>query len=387
MKLKRKTLVIAALSLVICAALISGTMAIYTKTLSFEGLITLNKGEEPPIEEDGYLTCIRYGNSKVDINEDDSVYCKGRVDVTKKFNCGEYGYITSVNIGKNEFKNLGFYMDASYNTNTTAFKGLVLQLDGGAVMKHRSFNFNDNPTVNGNESWVDSVISLDALRNQFDIESLKNGFKLSTKLIPIENSNKWNCTFFVNDKEVILPKPQHISPLHSGTDTMVGFRIWSGEVSFSNLTVTPLDPPIQYSDPKEVMQGLIDNIYTEGLIAHTYFADRPQKGTVLNSTGFNHAPNLTKELISLGIINKDEELSWRIWAQGNNNYNIFLVQKDISSLEEGASIEDVYKYDTKTNKLEKGTAKVRLENAEKDGQKVKIKAISGSDFRATETVT
>lgn len=88
---------------------------------------------------------------------------------------------------------------------------------------------------------------------------------------------------------------------------------------------------------------------------YKYFDDKPATGTALDSTGINYAPTVREEMIEATGIDTAGKYSWRIYRErkDNNNkraeYNIFVTNVDISTMNEGDSIDFVLKYQTATD--------------------------------------
>lgn len=88
---------------------------------------------------------------------------------------------------------------------------------------------------------------------------------------------------------------------------------------------------------------------------YDYFDSRTPTGTALDSTGINYAPTVREEMIEATGIDTAGKYSWRIYraSKGNNNkkaeYNIFVTNVDISTMNEGDSIDCVLRYQTATD--------------------------------------
>lgn len=88
---------------------------------------------------------------------------------------------------------------------------------------------------------------------------------------------------------------------------------------------------------------------------YNYFDTKPNTGTALDSTGTNYAPTVRQELIEATGIDITGKYSWRIYRvrKGNNNkkaqYNVFITNVDISTMNVGDSIDCVLRYRTEAD--------------------------------------
>lgn len=112
-------------------------------------------------------------------------------------------------------------------------------------------------------------------------------------------------------------------------------------------------------DIQKIASFLIDALKKDSGLPSTiydYFDDKPATGTALDSTGVNYAPLVRDELIKYTGIDITGKYSWRIYrvSKGNNNknaqYNIFITNVDISTMNVGDSLDVVLRYTTADNK-------------------------------------
>ena len=98
----------------------------------------------------------------------------------------------------------------------------------------------------------------------------------------------------------------------------------------------------------------------------------------MNSTGTNFAPEVNRQLVaSVSALEKDSSYFWKIWKNGEDDYNIFWSDEDVASKEKGDIVE-VSRLNTKDEEnIQEGTVQV---STQRQDAGVTINTIAGGTF-------
>lgn len=149
---------------------------------------------------------------------------------------------------------------------------------------------------------------------------------------------------------------------------------------------TPIQPsnPVDVEDKEEVkdetkeeekpkvsvldaLNWLKTQLQTKGTTVNKYFkaSNRQNSGASLDSNGKNFAPTVNEELKAAGIVNDEDDYSWRIVRveSKQENYDIYWVNEDLNEVKENETVE-ASKLNTKEDTVENGEVGVSEKTVE-----------------------
>ena len=243
----KRNIAVGLIVILILASLATGTAAVYQKTLTASGLITLeNAAEDSSGEssENDFFIHTQYSGSNIHIDKK-GIRIKGRGDAVTRtpFSVPEEGYQVSVTIEPNKgdktLTGIGLYIAGEYDADTKTYYGDMLQFQNNTLhIKQRVIVFGEQGTQESEPSGTYSaVMTADQLTAQFNVLGLiKNGFELSAMVQPDGNGNN-QIRIFLNGEEVTaLSSPLSRRAYENGIPLYTGVRCWVGQVLFKNLS-------------------------------------------------------------------------------------------------------------------------------------------------------
>lgn len=252
----KKKLSLVLLLLMIGASLVTGTYAVYTKSIPFTGTITKVSSEIPPAPGEGEDIINNPGNSGVVEKDDGTVSIKNRGDILYLKDLPGNDYKIDVDIANFKASNaFGIYVDGYYNEVDKKIYADVVQFVSGHLEIRRrvfirSYDNKGNVVVTEDSEGTYSLLASDVdVSSVYTTNGNKNEMRLSV-IMKTKVGKKGNLVVvpevYINDKLV----PNQVYPereiIHTGNKAYVGYRSWWGgspDVIFKNLKISPLEAP------------------------------------------------------------------------------------------------------------------------------------------------
>lgn len=255
--MKKKVLMFV-LFLTIATSLVTGTYAVYTKSIPFNGTITKvsETPAPPPADNEDIVNDPGGTQDKPNVSVDD----KGEVNIKNR---GDFLQLTTlpgndykVEVDVSNFKSLnafGVYVDGYYDAETDRIYADVVQFVNGSIeMKRRVFR----RYIDTNGNLITSEEPEDThspVASATDVSSIISGVPESlhiTVIIKTKTNSKGELVkvpeVYLNDTLVPNQKYPERPIMHTGNKAYIGYRSWWGGnpvIVFKNLKVSSLTTP------------------------------------------------------------------------------------------------------------------------------------------------